>query len=117
MSCTSPLTVASTMVARDSSQGVAIVIGAVIALFGGVAVIGIVAVINVINFIDGVDGLAAGVCVISALTLSVIALSPVGLATAFAAVTAGAAGTDLFAITLPPLPGPRPETAGATVPQ
>ena len=31
--------------------------------------------INVINFIDGVDGLAAGVCVISAATLSVIALS------------------------------------------
>jgi UDP-GlcNAc:undecaprenyl-phosphate GlcNAc-1-phosphate transferase len=31
--------------------------------------------INVINLIDGVDGLAAGVCVISALTLAVIALS------------------------------------------
>jgi UDP-GlcNAc:undecaprenyl-phosphate/decaprenyl-phosphate GlcNAc-1-phosphate transferase len=29
----------------------------------------------VINFIDGVDGLAAGVCVISAMTLSIIALS------------------------------------------
>jgi UDP-GlcNAc:undecaprenyl-phosphate/decaprenyl-phosphate GlcNAc-1-phosphate transferase len=38
-------------------------------------VIGIVAVINVVNLIDGVDGLAAGVCVISAATLSVIALS------------------------------------------
>lgn len=38
-------------------------------------VIGIVAMINVINLIDGVDGLAAGVCVISALTLAVIALS------------------------------------------
>ncbi len=38
-------------------------------------IIGIVAVINVINLIDGVDGLAAGVCVISAGTLSVIALS------------------------------------------
>jgi len=38
-------------------------------------VIGFVAVMNVINFIDGVDGLAAGVCVISALTLSIIALS------------------------------------------
>jgi UDP-GlcNAc:undecaprenyl-phosphate/decaprenyl-phosphate GlcNAc-1-phosphate transferase len=38
-------------------------------------VVGIVAVINVINLIDGVDGLAAGVCVISALTLAVIALS------------------------------------------
>ena len=31
--------------------------------------------INVINLIDGVDGLAAGVCVISAAALSVIALS------------------------------------------
>ncbi len=30
---------------------------------------------NVINFIDGVDGLAAGVCVISAATFAVIALS------------------------------------------
>jgi UDP-GlcNAc:undecaprenyl-phosphate GlcNAc-1-phosphate transferase len=38
-------------------------------------VIGFVAVMNVINFIDGVDGLAAGVCVISAVTLSIIALS------------------------------------------
>ena len=37
--------------------------------------LGIVAVINVIDLIDGVDGLAAGVCVISALTLAVIALS------------------------------------------
>ena len=34
-----------------------------------------VAVMNVINLIDGVDGLAAGVCLISAGTLSVIALS------------------------------------------
>ncbi len=38
-------------------------------------VIGIVAIINVINFIDGVDGLASGVCAISAMALSVIALS------------------------------------------
>ena len=38
-------------------------------------VIGIVAVVNVINFIDGMDGLAAGVCVISGVTLAVIALS------------------------------------------
>jgi UDP-GlcNAc:undecaprenyl-phosphate/decaprenyl-phosphate GlcNAc-1-phosphate transferase len=38
-------------------------------------VFGFVAVMNVINFIDGVDGLAAGVCVISAVTLSIIALS------------------------------------------
>src|SRR6266480_1072437 len=38
-------------------------------------VVGFVAVMNVINFIDGVDGLAAGVCVISAATLSIIAIS------------------------------------------
>ena len=38
-------------------------------------VLGFVAVMNVINFIDGVDGLAAGVCVISAVTMSIIALS------------------------------------------
>lgn len=38
-------------------------------------VLGIVAMINVINFIDGVDGLAAGVCVIAAASLAVIALS------------------------------------------
>ena len=38
-------------------------------------VLGFVAVMNVINFIDGVDGLAAGVCAISAVTLSIIALS------------------------------------------
>jgi UDP-GlcNAc:undecaprenyl-phosphate GlcNAc-1-phosphate transferase len=38
-------------------------------------VLGFVAVINVVNFIDGVDGLAAGVCVISAATFAVIALS------------------------------------------
>lgn len=55
-------------------------------------IIGIVAVINVINWIDGVDGLAAGVCVIGAATLAVIALSldRVG-AGVLAALTAGAA--------------------------
>jgi UDP-GlcNAc:undecaprenyl-phosphate/decaprenyl-phosphate GlcNAc-1-phosphate transferase len=54
-------------------------------------VIGIVAVINVINLIDGVDGLAAGVCVISALSLAVIALSlERNAAGVLAALTAGA---------------------------
>ncbi|HEV2075620.1 MAG TPA: MraY family glycosyltransferase [Thermoleophilaceae bacterium] len=38
-------------------------------------VVGIVAVMNVVNFTDGVDGLAAGVCMIAAATLAVIALS------------------------------------------
>ena len=53
--------------------------------------IGIVAVINVINLIDGVDGLAAGVCMISALTLAVIALSlDRNAAGVLAALTAGA---------------------------
>jgi UDP-GlcNAc:undecaprenyl-phosphate GlcNAc-1-phosphate transferase len=56
------------------------------------AIFGIVAAINVINFIDGVDGLAAGVCVISAVTLSVIALSlDRETAAVLAALTAGAA--------------------------
>jgi UDP-GlcNAc:undecaprenyl-phosphate/decaprenyl-phosphate GlcNAc-1-phosphate transferase len=55
-------------------------------------VIGIVAVINVINLIDGVDGLAAGVCVISALTLAIVALSLDRTAAGvLAALTAGAA--------------------------
>jgi len=38
-------------------------------------VLAIVAMINVINLIDGIDGLAAGVAVISGLTLATIALS------------------------------------------
>ena len=49
--------------------------GGVVDLGQVLTVLGIVAMINVINLIDGVDGLAAGVCVISALTLAVIALS------------------------------------------
>lgn len=54
-------------------------------------VLGIVAVINVINLIDGVDGLAAGVCVISALTLAIVALSLDRTAAGIlAALTAGA---------------------------
>jgi len=60
-------------------------------------VAGIVAVINVINLIDGVDGLASGVCVISALTLAVIALSlDRNAAGVLAALTAGAALGFLF---------------------
>jgi UDP-GlcNAc:undecaprenyl-phosphate/decaprenyl-phosphate GlcNAc-1-phosphate transferase len=53
--------------------------------------IGIVAMINVINLIDGVDGLAAGVCVIAALTLAAIALSlDRNAAGVLAAIVAGA---------------------------
>jgi UDP-GlcNAc:undecaprenyl-phosphate GlcNAc-1-phosphate transferase len=57
-----------------------------------VTVLGIVAVANVINLLDGVDGLAAGVCAISALTFAVIALSlDRNAAGVLAAITAGAA--------------------------
>jgi UDP-GlcNAc:undecaprenyl-phosphate GlcNAc-1-phosphate transferase len=38
-------------------------------------VIWIVAVMNMVNFLDGMDGLAAGVCAISGVTFSVLALS------------------------------------------
>jgi len=55
-------------------------------------VVGIVAMANVVNLIDGVDGLAAGVCLISAATLAAVALSldrnPAGV---LAAITAGGA--------------------------
>lgn len=55
-------------------------------------VFGIVAMANVVNLIDGVDGLAAGVCLISAATLAIVALSlernPAGI---LAAITAGGA--------------------------
>ncbi len=55
-------------------------------------VLGIVAVVNIINFSDGVDGLAAGVCLITATSLAVIALSLQRYAAgALAAITAGAA--------------------------
>jgi UDP-GlcNAc:undecaprenyl-phosphate GlcNAc-1-phosphate transferase len=55
-------------------------------------VLGIVAVINVINLIDGVDGLAAGVAVISGITLATIALSLDRTAAGvLAALTAGGA--------------------------
>jgi UDP-GlcNAc:undecaprenyl-phosphate/decaprenyl-phosphate GlcNAc-1-phosphate transferase len=55
-------------------------------------VIGIVAIVNVINFSDGVDGLAAGVCLISALSLAAVALSLDRYeAGVLAGITAGAA--------------------------
>lgn len=65
--------------------------GGVVHLGDVATVIGIVAVINVINLIDGVDGLAAGVCVISAVTLAIVALSLDRTAAGvLAALTAGA---------------------------
>jgi UDP-GlcNAc:undecaprenyl-phosphate GlcNAc-1-phosphate transferase len=55
-------------------------------------VIGLVAMMNIVNFSDGVDGLAAGVCVIIAAAMAVIAFdlgrAPPGV---LAALTAGAA--------------------------
>jgi UDP-GlcNAc:undecaprenyl-phosphate/decaprenyl-phosphate GlcNAc-1-phosphate transferase len=53
---------------------------------------GLVAVMNVVNFSDGVDGLAAGVCAISAAAFAIIAFD-LGTDTAgvLAAITAGAA--------------------------
>jgi UDP-GlcNAc:undecaprenyl-phosphate/decaprenyl-phosphate GlcNAc-1-phosphate transferase len=66
--------------------------GATIQLGDVATVLGIVAVINVINLIDGVDGLAAGVAVISGLTLATIALSLDRTAAGvLAALTAGGA--------------------------
>jgi UDP-GlcNAc:undecaprenyl-phosphate/decaprenyl-phosphate GlcNAc-1-phosphate transferase len=60
-------------------------------------VVGLVAMMNVVNFSDGVDGLAAGVCVIIAATMAVIAFDlerqQPGV---LAAVTAGAALGFLF---------------------
>jgi UDP-GlcNAc:undecaprenyl-phosphate GlcNAc-1-phosphate transferase len=60
--------------------------GDVLTLFG------LVAVMNVVNFSDGVDGLAAGVCAISAAAFAIIAFD-LGTDTAgvLAAITAGAA--------------------------
>ena len=59
---------------------------------GALTVLGLVALMNVVNFSDGVDGLAAGVCAISAVAFSIIAFD-LGRAGAgvLAAIVAGAA--------------------------
>ncbi|MGB2710863.1 MAG: MraY family glycosyltransferase [Conexibacter sp.] len=59
---------------------------------GALTVVGLVALMNVVNFSDGVDGLAAGVCAISAVAFSIIAfdLGRTG-AGVLAAIVAGAA--------------------------
>ncbi len=61
-------------------------------LGGPMTLIGLVAIVNVVNFSDGVDGLAAGVCAISAAAFAVIAFdlgqSGAGI---LAALTCGAA--------------------------
>lgn len=59
---------------------------------GPITVLGLVAVMNVVNLSDGIDGLAAGVCAISAATFAVIAFDlHRGHAGVLAAITAGAA--------------------------
>jgi len=60
-------------------------------LGGPLTVIGLVLLMNVVNFSDGVDGLAAGVCAISAAAFAVIAFD-LGrdVAAVFAAVVCGA---------------------------
>jgi UDP-GlcNAc:undecaprenyl-phosphate GlcNAc-1-phosphate transferase len=59
---------------------------------GPLTVIGLVAVMNVVNFSDGVDGLAAGVCAISAIAFAIIAFDlDKSVAGVLAAITAGAA--------------------------
>jgi UDP-GlcNAc:undecaprenyl-phosphate/decaprenyl-phosphate GlcNAc-1-phosphate transferase len=62
-----------------------------------VTLVGLVIVMNVVNLSDGVDGLAAGVCAISAVTFSIIAfdLGREG-AGVLAALTAGASVGFLF---------------------
>ncbi|WP_445151859.1 glycosyltransferase family 4 protein [Baekduia sp. Peel2402] len=59
---------------------------------GPITVVGLVAMMNVVNFSDGVDGLAAGICAISAIAFAIIAFdldrSHAGI---LAACTAGAA--------------------------
>ncbi|HEU4703868.1 MAG TPA: MraY family glycosyltransferase [Conexibacter sp.] len=61
-------------------------------LGGTLTVIGMVGLMNVVNFSDGVDGLAAGVCAISAVAFSIIAFD-LGRTEAgvLAAIVAGAA--------------------------
>jgi UDP-GlcNAc:undecaprenyl-phosphate/decaprenyl-phosphate GlcNAc-1-phosphate transferase len=59
---------------------------------GPITVIGLVIVMNVVNLSDGIDGLAAGVCAISAITFAIIAFDlDRNHAAVLAALTAGAA--------------------------
>ncbi len=64
---------------------------------GPITVLGLVFVMNVVNFSDGIDGLAAGVCAISAVAFSIIAFDlGRGTAGTLAAITAGAAAGFLI---------------------
>ncbi|MDP2712218.1 MAG: MraY family glycosyltransferase [Solirubrobacteraceae bacterium] len=61
-------------------------------LGGPLTVLGLVVVMNVVNLSDGIDGLAAGVCALSAAALAVIAFDlERNTAGVLAAITAGAA--------------------------
>ncbi len=60
-------------------------------------VLGLVFVMNVVNFSDGIDGLAAGVCSISAIAFAIIAFDlERGTAATLAAITAGGAAGFLI---------------------
>lgn len=60
-------------------------------------VVGLVFVMNVVNFSDGIDGLAAGVCAISAIAFAIIAFDlQRGTAATLAAITAGGAAGFLI---------------------
>ena len=64
---------------------------------GPLTLLGLVALMNVVNFSDGVDGLAAGVCAISAIAFAVIAFDlQREAAGVLAGLTAGAAIGFLF---------------------
>ena len=64
---------------------------------GPLTVLGLVFVMNVVNFSDGIDGLAAGVCAISAVAFAIIAFDlQRGTAATLAAITAGAAAGFLI---------------------
>ena len=61
-------------------------------LGGPLTVLGLVALMNVVNFSDGVDGLAAGVCAISAVAFAIIAFDlGQNAAAVLAAIVCGAA--------------------------
>jgi UDP-GlcNAc:undecaprenyl-phosphate GlcNAc-1-phosphate transferase len=61
-------------------------------LGGPATLVGLVAIMNVVNFSDGVDGLAAGVCAISAAAFAIIAFDlDKDAAGILAAITSGAA--------------------------
>lgn len=64
---------------------------------GAITVVGLIGLMNVVNFSDGIDGLAAGVCTISAAAFAIVAFDlQREAAGVLAAITAGAALGFLF---------------------